>query len=322
MAILHTGSVESKPLVARALEEFDVSGMKFAADQVLPYGRTELQRGVLPVIQREDMLRIERTRRAPGAGFSRVTYRTEGLEFACEDDGLEGLLPDEQRAMYRASFDAELMAAKQVVTMLRLGREQRVSAAVFNTSVWTGAALYTDLSGTAPWTTTSTNVFAGIEAALEKVRLGTGMYANALICNTTNIGRLIQNEKVMARFPGAARITRQMLLDSLGALFGIDRLIECGAVYSSAKEGQAFAGANVWSNLYAMVARVCVSEDLAEPGIGRTMLWTGVDGGNASFGVKTYRAQSNKSDVIQVDQYTDELILGAAYGHLLKIAAA
>ena len=148
------------------------------------------------------------------------------------------------------------------------------------------------------------------------------MLPNALICNTTNIGRLLQNTTISARFPGAPLVTREMLRNALASIFGLDTIIECGAVYNSAKEGKTFTGANVWSNLYAGVARVCKSADLSEAGVGRTLRWTGVAGGGISMEVSTYRSPSNDSDVVHVREYVDELILGAGYMHLMKIAAS
>lgn len=322
-SIVHTGAVElPKPFVAKALMEWAPDDQLYAADQVLPMSGVQVQDGTLPIVQREDMLRIENTELAPGATYGRVTFREKGLQFHCVKNGLEGPVTDEDRALYKTAFDVELVKAKQVKTMLDVKREARVAAAIF-AATWTGggATLYTDVTA-APWTTAASDPFTQIEAAVERVRLNSGMLPNALIMNTTNVGRLLFNTVVRARYPGAAIITRQMLKDTLAQLFGIQEIIECGAVYNSAAEGAAFVGANIWSNLYCGVARVCKSADLSEPGLGRTIRWDAVMGGEASIEVLTYREPQSDSDIIKVRNYLDELVLGAAYMHLLKVAAA
>ena len=333
MPPIHTGSVAiPKPYVARAIQEVSGIDEMFVADKILPIFPTRVQDGTLPVVQREDMLRIENTVLGPGAAYGRVAFREKGLLFHCVKNGEEAQIPDETRAFYRDAFDAEVVAARQVYANLRRSRENRVAAAVLNATTWTGAALYTDVSG-APWSTVGSDVVSQIAAAVEKVHLGSGLLPNALIMNTTNVNYLIANTVIRARFPGATLITRQMLADSLASIFGITQLIECGSVKNSAIEGQDHVGAYVWSSTYAMVARVRTGATPEEPGLGVTMKWDAVPsmsiegegavgapaGEDSSIEVTTYREEQTDSDVVKVKHFIDELILGAAYGHLLKV---
>lgn len=330
---IHTGSVSTpKPYVARAIQEASGVDEMFVADRLLPILPSRVQDGTLGVVMREDMLRLENTVLSKGSAYGRVEFREEGLAFHCVKNGLEGPVTDEDRAFYADLFDAEVMRARQVYAMLRRSRENRVASAVFNTTTWTGASLYTDVSA-APWSTVGSDVVSQIAAAVEKVHLGSGLMPNALIMNTTNVNYLIANTVIRARFPGAQLITRQMLADSLAAIFGIPMLIECGAIKNSAIEGQAHSGAYVWSSSYAMVARVRTTGLPEEPGLGVTVQWSGLPsmriegegaGGAAaaedtSIEVMTYREEQTDSDIVKVRHYIDELILGAAYGHLLKV---
>jgi hypothetical protein len=200
-------------------------------------------------------------------------------------------------------------------------REARLAAATFNTTTWTGASLYTDLSGTAPWGTVATDVVSGVNAAKQKVHLNSGLRPNALILNTVNVDRLLANTTIRAHFPGAPRITREMLKASLVSIFGLQYLIEAAAVKNTADEGQSHVGAYVWSNLYVGVARVVPpGAPLPTPGLMRTMKWACLMGVNADMNVVMYRENQTKSDVVQSDWYLDELVLGTAYMHLLKVS--
>jgi len=331
---IHTGSVATpKPYVARAIQEASGIDEMFVADRVLPLFPTRVQDGTLNIVQREDMLRIENTVLAPGAAYGRVHFREEGLAFHCVKNGEEGQVTDEARAMYADVFDAEVVAARQVYANLRRSRENRVASAILNTTTWTGATLYTDVSA-APWTTVASDVVSQVATAAEKVHLACGLMPNALIMNTTNVNCLIANTVIRARFPGAPFITRQMLADGLASIFGIPYLIECGAVKNSAIEGAAHTGAYIWSSTYAMVARIRTGGIPEEPGLGVTMNWNlvpsmaiaagetagGAPGGeDQSIEVETYREPQTDSDIVKVRQYIDELILGAAYGHMLKV---
>jgi len=322
MPIIHAGTVEMpKPEIAMAVREYSPDDEKFAADRILPPTPSQVESGTVPVIQREDALRIENTRRAPGANFARVDFREEGLEFKCRGYGAECKVPDETRAIYRHAFDAELEAGYVCKSILMREREARVAAAILNGSTWTGAALTTDVSGTAPFATVGSDVVTAVNGAIEKVQLNSGLIPNALIANTVNVNRLIANTVIRARFPGAAIITRQMLADALAAIFGITTLVECGAVKNDAAEGQAHSGAYIWSSTYVQVARLIPEgAPVSTPGLGRTMKWGGLMGVDADMNVVMYRESQSKSDVLQSDWYIDELIFGTAYAHMLKVA--
>lgn len=318
---IHTGSNEiPKPQVAAALQEFQGTDEGFIADQVLPMGDSMTDVGYLPVIKREDALRIQNTKRAPGSTFARVNFREEGLTFRCESYGAESQIPDESRAIYKTAFDAELVAGQLSKSILMREREARVAAALQNTSTWTGASLFTDVHGAGPWSTTTTDVVPQINAAKQYVQKNCGLRANALILNTENVDRLLANTTIRAHFPGAPMITREMLKASLAAIFGLQYLIEGAAIKNTADEGQAHVGAYVWSGSYVGVARVVPpNAPLQTPGLGRTMKWSGLMGVGADMNVVMYRESGTKSDVIQTDWYLDELVLGTAYQHLLQV---
>lgn len=322
MAILHAGSVATpKPEIAAAVREFVPEEDRFIADAVLPMFDAKIQTGTIPVVKRDDALRIVNTKRAPAADFARVDFREEGMVFNCEGYGLEFPLADETRLLYATAFDAEEMAGQMLRSLLYREREARVAAAILNGTTWTGATLTTDVSGSGPWATVGTDVVTQVNGAIEKVVLNSGLLPNALVMNTTNVNRLLANTVIRARFPGAPKITRQMLVDALAEIFGIETLIEGAAVKNSAIEGQAHVGAYIWSSTYVQVARVVKKgAPITAAGLGRTMKQGNLMGGSADMNMLMYREQKKKADILQADWYLDELIFGAAYAHMLKVA--
>jgi hypothetical protein len=319
-SIVHTGSTaRAVPELSRALMQIDPTALGYAARQVLPVIKSQVKTGRFDIIKREDMLLRKSTLRAAGAAYDRPTLRTAAQEFTCDGYGQEAQIPDETRAIYATSFDAELVKSKQAQGRIFIDQEAIVSAMIFNATTWTGSTLYTDNSGS-PWGTITTDIISQVEAAIEASRLLTGMRPNALICTTRSIAYMLANTGIKARFPGSAIITRQMILANLGAIFGLEKLIECGSIYNSAAEGATASLSSTWSNLYAMVARVATTDDPSEPCVGRTIQWSGMSGDFVDVGM--YRENQTKSDVVQVDSYADFLVYEAAFAHLMKVCTA
>jgi len=319
--IIHTGATaEAKPEVAAAVFQFDTAGNQWAADAILPAYPVDAQEGTIPIICREDLALKTDTRRVAGATYNRGVMRKKDSTYLCVGYGEEEQLPDEERKRYASSFDAEVAKARLAEFRIRLDREIRVKNLVFNTTTWAGGALYTDYSG-APWDNPASNVIAQLNAACEKVRENTGMRANALICGRKAVNNLLANTGILARFPAAPAVTRQLLLNNLLNIFeDLQVLIEGKAVYNSALEGAAFAGSDVWNDDYAMVAVVARdAADLSAFCLGRTLIWRQMGTENVAIG--TYRENQTKSDIIQADFYSDEKVIDAYAGHLMKIDA-
>ncbi len=299
-----------------AFHEYSPASMRFIADQVLPIRPVRQEASTLSVTQRKN-LTLPETKHANGATYNRVELYMTDLAYACVDHGLEGQLTDRDRAKYADDFDAEVEKVAGVKIKMMLSREKRVVDLIFNTTTWTGAALYTDNSGT-PWDTVTTNVITQIGLAKEKVRLGSGVTANALVIGQAAMENLLKNTVLSARFPGVQVITEEMLRVNMAAIFGLEKLIVGGSVYNSADEGQTFSGSDMWGDDYAMVARLSADGlPLSEPQLGRTILWERYTP-DLDY-VEQYREEQTKSDIFRVEQSVDEKIFDPAFAHLMKI---
>ena len=317
--IQHAGTAaRPKPEIAAVFNEFDLEGHNFIASKVLkPFG-VEKQEGTITMMTREAMTRLGRDglKRAPGATYARRDIDTDSQTFKCLGYGEEVPMPDEDAANYRNIFDADAVAGKQAFADLLRGLEYRVATAVFNTTTWTGAALYTDNSSAA-WTTAGSDIIGQVQAAKDKIKDVTGVTANALITHPDNVNNCINtNTAIKAKFAGAVIMTRQVMLDNLAAILGLDMIISGDGVYNSAKEGQDFSATDLWSEAYVMVAKVAVTDNPREPAIGRTLYWKQM--GNITE-MAQYRENQTKSNITQADMYTDEKIVDAYFGHVMKV---
>jgi hypothetical protein len=301
-----------------AFHEYDPSTDGFIADQVLPPLPVEKKAATLSVITRENR-KVPNVNHANGGTFNRVVLTSEDMDYVCKDRGLEGQLTDEDRGNYASDYDAEYETSQLITQLMYLAREKRVKAAVFNTTTWdtSTAALYTDNSGT-PWDTTTTNIISQVEAAMEKVRLNTGVRPDSMVIGEAAMCNIRKNTVILARFPGATTISRKMIEDNLGALFGLSNLIVGGQVEDSAKEGQSFSASDIWGDDYALIFKKAQGS-MASPGLGRQPEWTGVENGLSR--VVQYREEQTESDIFRVRDFSTEKIFDPFFGHLMKIDA-
>jgi len=312
MAINYTSRATPRGDLGEVIKEYSTSGYNFIAEQILPVRPVALKAANLSVLQRENLKR-EDAAHSNGAAFNRINLKAEDTSYACVDYGLEIGLTDDDRASYDTDFDAEVESVQLIADKIALEQEYRVASAIFNTTTWTGASLYTDNSGS-PWDTVTTNIITQVVAAKEKVRANTGMSADTMIIGAATLNNILKNTAILARFPGNTIISEEVLRSNLASIFGLQNLLVGNAVYDGAKDGQSFSGSDVWSDDYAMVCKVNTGS-VKSGGLGRTLVWTPMD----EAGVVQYREEQTESDIFRVRQYQQEKVFDASFGHLMKI---
>jgi len=304
--------------LGEAFHEFSLEGIDLIATDILPALSRRKKKATFKAVKRKNF-RIPNVTHANGAAFKRVTLYMDDISYECTDKGLEALLTDDDRENYDDDFDAEVETIQGIKAKMLLAREQVVATAIFNTTTWTGASLYTDNSGS-PWDTATTDIILQVNAAKEKVRTGTGVKANTLIIGEAAMQNLLKNDDIIGRFPGAALITEAMIRANMAAIFGLQRLLVGSGSYNSADEGQSASMADLWSDDYAMVAVLAAGSGtpMTVPQLGRTISWSAMPEIEA---VKEYREEQTESDVYRVRDYSQHKIIDSSFAHLMKIDA-
>lgn len=307
--------------LGEAIQEFIDGAGDFIGIQALPIFETAKKAAATAMITRESLTRVPDTKRAADGGYNRDGIKAKDMSFSCVENGLEGALDDGKKNLYKSDFDAELAVTKGTARKVLAGQEARVAAALFNASVFTGAALYKDNSG-APWDAAASDIIAQVREAKEKVRKNCGIVPNAMILNQENINRAKSNTAIKDAIKYTARVTDAELENALADLFGVKKIFIAKGIYNSAKEGKTFSSADIWSDDYVMLAVVADDpgkNDLLVPSLGRTFLWTEDSPENAT--VESYRDEGIRSDVFRVRQHTDEKIIDPYFGFLIKVDA-
>lgn len=305
--------------LGEAFMEFIDQQSLFIGTKVLPIFKSTKMDGKFSAITRESLTRDVDTKRAMRGKYNREGVGTEEKSFKCQEHGLEGPLDDGERDLYASDFDAELVTTQQVGGLVLLGQEKRASAKLFDTSVFTGTPLYTDVSA-APWDAVGSDAIGQVKAAREKVRQNCGLEPTDLVISKTNLDRLTANTAIRAAIQYVARLTEAEIINALADILGVKKIKIGSAVRNTANKGKAFSGADVWSDDYALLAVVAdEGQNLAQPSIGRTFLWVTQTPDNAM--VEQYREDSINSDIFRVRQFVDENVIDENFGHLLKVDA-
>lgn len=300
-----------------AFHEYDPALGGFIATMILPIKGVAKKASTMSVITRENLKRAD-ANLANGSAYNRINLISEDLAYACIRYGLEIQLTDEDRENYVDDYDAEIESSQVLKKKFYNEIEIEAATAVFNTTTWTGAALYTD-NKASPWSTATTDVVAQIVAAKEKVRVNTGVRADALVIGEPALNNLLKNDDIVARFVGVSVITEAILRANMAAIFGLKELIVGGAAYDSANEGQGFSASDIWDYKYAMIAKIQRGPTNVEPGVGRTIIWEGMSGADEVQPIMQYREDQTDSDVFKIKQFSEEKIFDKYFAHLMRI---
>lgn len=311
------------------IEEFDLVANQggYIGPSVLRPMVVRDQSGNIPRVKDNQLSTLTGTARAPGGAYKRDDFEFDGLGYTCSEFGHEVALDDATLAIYASVVDAEGIATRRNTHKILSDYEIACAAALYNTAVWQGAALTTAL-GT-PWSTHATSTpIDDIQAAKEK-GIAKGIEFNALVCNRRQLWHLLQSAQLLARMSELVNKSNITVRSALLELLDVDMIKVAGGLKNTANQGQATAAySRIWSNDYAQVCRIAVTDDPTENCIGRTVLWTGDGAGAAgteqALAVVTeeYREEGVRGSVIRSRNWRGLKILRAECGHLLSNVAA
>jgi hypothetical protein len=315
-------SALTRPDLEASFQEFNLEARAkgFIADQVLPAIDVNLRSATFKVIPVEALLAERDTARASSGTYSRQDYKFEEGNFQTSEHGAEEPVDDRDVAIYGSYFNAEQLAAARAVNAVLTNREKRAAAAIFNATTftsYTGAVSneWDDLVNATP--------ISDIQTAAEAVFTQSGLIANALIVNAKVLRNIKNCDDVVERlkYSGFSDPKNVSNMD-LAALLFPDvpnaKIVVAGAPRNSKNAGQASVTiARIWSDEYAMIARVPETNDLREPCMARTFHYTG-DGSSLYCTMESYRDEKVRGDIVRARHEVQEKVMLAAAGYLLS----
>lgn len=310
-----------RPELAGSLEEFDLAMDRngFIGLRVLPVMEVQKASGIFGKIPIEQLLQHPETSRAPGSAYNRGHWKFTTDSYACQEHGWEEPVDDREAELYADFFSAEVVSAQRARDIVLRAHEKRVADLIFNTTTWTGSALTTAV-GTAWSNHNDSTPIDDVEAAILKVRSGTGLWPNALIIDRLVFRHLRQCAQIIDRIAsqGAGSPTKATDINErmLAQVFDLEQIIVAGSIQNTANKGQDASISSLWNSTYASVARIVGGQDIREPGLGRTFHW-GEDGSTIGGTMESYRDETVRGDVIRDRHDTDEKVLYTGCAHLL-----
>lgn len=305
--------------------EFDLmmNQKRFIGPRVLKPRIVSVQAANIGKMQLKELLQQHDTKHAGGAGYKRGNFKFDKYSYATEEHGWEEPMTDRDIRLYADLIDAEDIHSMRAIDFVCGHYERDVAAAVYNTSTWTGPALTTALGNEWDDAANATPI-QDIIAAKQKIVDGSGLEANALILNSFQLQHLMNTDQIVDRIKYTSEANQQKMAAALADALGLERLIVAGGLTNTANPAQTASISRIWSNEYAMLARVAVTDDPKEPCIGRTFIWG--DDGPGSVGdeqklavvVEEYREEGVRGSVLRARNDRDIVIMYPEAGHLLS----
>lgn len=220
-------------------------------------------------------------------------------------------------------IDAETVHSNRAAGFVCDEYERDVAAMIYDEATWNTAALRTTL-GTQWDDHANATPIDDIIAAKEKVVSGSGLEPNALVLNRLQFDHLKNCDQIVDRVKYTSEANQEKMSQAIAAVIGVSKLVVAGGLTNTANPQQTASISRIWSNQYAMLARVAVTEDPSEACLGRTFIWTG-DGPGAvgtdeklALVMEEYREEKVRGSVIRARNDRDTLIMYKEAGHLLK----
>lgn len=328
-AINTTVQGQLRPELGASLEQFDVVaaqggmvGLQIAKPKSVPIQNGYIGMRTLAELMQDDLV----TDRAPGAAYGRSGQKFTNFTFATKEFGHEEVIDDRESKLYSSYLDADLAAAQRIQGVLMRRLEVEAATALQDTSsTFTGSL--TDASG-AVWTTVGTDIPAEVEEAMLDFRTNSGMLPNVMVVGYPVWRAMLRNTAIVDRLKywggndpniGAMAANTQMVAKALG----IDRIIVAGMMKNSSIYGQAASLSNIWDNTKAGFYRIAETDDIKEPCVARTFIWT-EDGANADGSVvfESYRDESRRGRVIRGRQESQVKVIYDKLGFILTAVSA
>jgi len=288
----------------------------FVGTQLLPIFSVSEQSADYPVIPIESLIKLpDNIERSARGAYSRDDWEFESATYSCKEYGREEPVDDSEARLYSRFFDSEEMAVMRATDVLLRTQEKRIADMLFNTSNITNtAAVSTEWSTVATATPRS-----DVQGAVEALRLATGIEPNAAVMSK----KVFKNLLICKELKDYLQYTTPHLMSNYEAqkatvaqYLGLDKVFVGNAIYDTTKKGKSYTLGDIWDDEYVLLFRMSTRNDLREPILGRTFLWTQDSPSNVI--TEQYREEQTRSNVYRVRHYVGEYFVFAGAGYILS----
>jgi hypothetical protein len=294
------------------------SNIDFVANRVFPALPRDLKSGKFAIFGPENLTPQEDLR-APGdeAKIARWSVGTPG-SYYCDGHAMKDKVNREDQEDVGPNFDLIQETTLNLTERAQLNKE--VALVTKLAAGMTGSSLAAQTS--TPWDDDDEDPLAIIKAQKLVIALRTGKIPNIFVASAPVWSAISLNANIRGLITGAGTLPAALITPEMFArLLEVDEVIVAGAVKNTAIEGQPASNAWVWGET-ALLAVRAPTPGQRMVSLGYTFQWRKamnvLTGGSAAgfAGVERYYWQPNKADFIEVHEYYDLNIVGAAAGVL------
>lgn len=275
------------------------------ADDVLPVVPVTFESAGYYVFD-DTNFNIPETKRNPRGVYKEIDFGLSTDNYRAEEYGIEARIDDRERKNSPGALDLDIGKTRRTTNAILLARERRVANLVTNTA---NVTQNQTLSGTAQWSDPTSDPAAIARAARTAIRSKTGVKPNKLAIGNDVFESLRIHPKLLDFMDGG-----KPSVQDLAEFFEVQTVIVAGAIYNTAKEGQAATLVDLWGKdaLFYYQSGIVASD---EPSFGYQFE-------AQTLAVFRYRDVPVNCDVIRVNEIRAEKITSVRLGYLVKNAVA
>lgn len=267
----------------------------------------------------KDHLRIINTIAGARGTYPRVEVSTSRSDaYVIETHGLSHTLVEEDFLNSIDPYDARVDATEDLTTMILLGKEKALADTLALTGTYASGNVVT-LSGTSQYNDkVNSDPIGDFSTARAAIRAKSGQLPNKVIMSWAVWDTLRFHPKILDSLGYKFNRTGQLTLDELAAVMEVDTILVGQAIYNSAKEAHADTVADVWGkNIIFMYAPDSGSKKMQTFGFRLQLA-----GQSPRRVIRNPTIEPPGSELIQVDDKYDQLIIDNTCGYLIAAAIA
>lgn len=283
----------------------EFSPVGFVGDAVLPPVPVELESAGYYTFD-DGSFGIPNGKRNDRGVYKEIDFGVSSDTYRAEEYGLEARIGDRERRNAPGALDLDVGKTRRLTKAVLLMRERRISNLTTSTA---NVTQNTTLAGAAQWSDPTSDPASVAATARTVIRGVTGLKPNRMVIPEAVREKLRIHPRVID-FMDGARPSDQDLAD----FFEVERVIVPGAIYNTAKEGQATSLADIWGKdvLFFFQSDIVAAD---EPSFGYQFV-------AQQLTVFRYRDVPVSTDVIRVNEIRAEKIVTTKLAYLVKAAVA
>ena len=311
---VHVDAVLSNISVAYMQDEIN-----FIAGRVFPTVPVGKKTDVYFTFDKNDLLRDEMQRRAPGDESAGSGYGLSTASYSCDVFALHKDIDDQTRANSDNPLNPDRDATMFLTQQALLKREIQWVTDYFTINVWG-----TDVVGGSDFTVWSnyagSDPISDVDTGITTVMQNTGRRPNTMVLGYETFTKLKRHPDIVDLFKN----TQPGLVSAqiLAQIWDLDNVYVAQAVKATNIEDETAAYSFVHGK-HAWVGYVNNNPGLLAPSAGYVFNWTGVSGGlGLESAISRFRIDERKSDRIEIEMAWDNKVVGSDLGYFFSGATA